>query len=105
MHYILNILLLYAIDYSIHYTLHVRLILLFAEEMKGQFTGACDWQAIAAVRQRVSIPLVANGGIERFEDVERCLQVTGASAVMSSEALLEYPALFCEKRTWEAQRG
>ncbi|CAK9002286.1 unnamed protein product [Durusdinium trenchii] len=62
--------------------------------MKGQFTGPCDWEAIAAVRKRVNIPLIANGGIQTFQDVERCLAATGANAVMSSEALLEYPALF-----------
>eukprot|EP00913_Durusdinium_trenchii_P024503 g23002.t1 len=71
------------------------------KEMKGQFTGPCDWEAIAAVRKRVNIPLIANGGIQTFQDVERCLAATGANAVrgsrrgvMSSEALLEYPALF-----------
>lgn len=69
------------------------------KEMKGQFTGPADWDAIAAVRKRVGIPLIANGGIQTFQDVERCLQATGANAVMSSEALLEYPALFCPTRS------
>eukprot|EP00435_Cladocopium_sp_Y103_P039551 s1166_g10.t1 len=71
------------------------------KEMKGQFTGPANWDAIAAVRKRVGIPLIANGGIQTFQDAERCLQVTGANAVMSSEALLEYPALFCPTRLLE----
>eukprot|EP00931_Biecheleriopsis_adriatica_P121738 TRINITY_DN96796_c0_g1_i1.p1 TRINITY_DN96796_c0_g1~~TRINITY_DN96796_c0_g1_i1.p1 ORF type:complete len:390 (+),score=77.66 TRINITY_DN96796_c0_g1_i1:45-1214(+) len=70
-------------------TLHGR-----TKEMKGQSTGPCNWDAIAAVKRRVGIPLIANGGIHTYEDVERCLQATGCDAVMSSEALLENPALF-----------
>ncbi|CAJ1413520.1 unnamed protein product [Effrenium voratum] len=69
------------------------------KEMKGQFTGPCNWDAIRAVRKRVGIPFIANGGIQSFDDVERCLQATGADAVMSSEALLEYPALYSGRPT------
>ncbi len=52
-----------------------------------------DWEAIAAVKSAVSIPVVANGGIERPEDVNVCLRRTGADAVMSSEAALENPGI------------
>jgi len=70
-------------------TLHGR-----TKEMKGQMTGVCNWDAIAAIRRRVSVPLIANGGIETFEDATRCLEATGCDAVMSSEAVLETPSLF-----------
>ncbi|KAJ1448879.1 hypothetical protein M885DRAFT_623043 [Pelagophyceae sp. CCMP2097] len=66
------------------------------KEMKQQFTGKCDWQGIASVVERVRgrIPVVANGGIETFEDVERCLMATKAQGVMISEASLANPAVF-----------
>lgn len=64
------------------------------KEQKSQFTGAPDWQAIRAVKQRLSIPVIANGGVENYEDANECLRVTGADAVMSSEGLLEVPCLF-----------
>ncbi|OQR99979.1 dihydrouridine synthase [Thraustotheca clavata] len=62
--------------------------------MNGKKTGKADWDAIAAIKQRLSIPVIANGNIECFDDISRCLQATGADAVMSSEAILENPALF-----------
>ncbi|UKK00193.2 tRNA-dihydrouridine(20a/20b) synthase (NAD(P)(+)) [Theileria orientalis] len=54
----------------------------------------CDWESIKIIKSRVNIPVIANGGIENFEDVQRCLDYTGADAVMSSEAILENPYLF-----------
>lgn len=64
------------------------------KEMKGQQTGPCDWGAIAAVKRRVGVPLIANGGIRTYDDVVRCFEATGCDAVMSSEALLETPSLY-----------
>jgi hypothetical protein len=53
-----------------------------------------DWEIIAKVKDALHIPVVANGGIQCYADVQRCLDFTGADAVMSSEALLENPKLF-----------
>ena len=43
-------------------------------------------QAIRAVKDALRIPVVANGGVEQPEDIDRCLAITGADGVMSSEA-------------------
>jgi len=61
-----------------------------------------DWAAIGAVKRALSIPLIANGGIERHEDLARCLEVTGCDAVMVSEAALENPAIFAGRATTRA---
>jgi tRNA-dihydrouridine synthase len=63
---------------------------------KGPLTGPADWQAIAQVVQRLGdrIPILANGSIASRRDALHCLQITGADGIMSSEAILEYPALF-----------
>ncbi|KAK2197244.1 bifunctional tRNA-dihydrouridine synthase [Babesia duncani] len=61
---------------------------------KGQLIGHADWDAIKLVKARLDIPVIANGGIETLDDVERCMAYTGADAVMSSEAILERPDLF-----------
>lgn len=49
----------------------------------------------AAHRVDPSFPVVANGGMETYTDVQHILQATGAFAAMSSEALLETPDIFC----------
>jgi tRNA-dihydrouridine synthase 1 len=39
-------------------------------------------------------PVIANGGVQDYENIESILQQTGACAIMSSEALLETPNVF-----------
>jgi tRNA-dihydrouridine synthase 1 len=59
-----------------------------------QNSGFADWDAIKRVKSSLDIPVIANGGVETWEDVVQCLESTGVDGVMSSEALLENPALF-----------
>ena len=70
-------------------------------EEKGQLVGEVDWTTIARIKQHfanrpVPIPIIANGGIECLQDVYKCLEITGADGVMSSEGILENPALYME---------
>merc|ERR1719331_1283527 len=64
------------------------------KEEKGHSVGAVDWSTVAAVKAHVNIPVLANGGIETWADVERCMQETRCDGVMSAEGLLENPSLF-----------
>jgi tRNA-dihydrouridine synthase 1 len=58
-----------------------------------------DWQTIHAVKDALSIPVLANGGVETPEDLEACLTATGCDGVMTSEAALENPAMFAGRPT------
>ena len=41
-----------------------------------------DWNAIRAVRDVITVPLVVNGDIQTLEDAEQALKYSGADAVM-----------------------
>ncbi|GMI27681.1 hypothetical protein TeGR_g10226 [Tetraparma gracilis] len=60
-------------------------------------------EAIRAVVESLDIPVVANGGVERPEDVPAILESTGAAGVMSSEKLLELPSLFAPGAVGDAE--
>lgn len=64
------------------------------KEQNKDRVGECDWAMIRRIKETISIPVVANGGIYLMQDVNRCLAETNVDGVMSAEALLENPALF-----------
>lgn len=63
-------------------------------EHKKQQTGPANWLIIKKIKESLRIPVIANGGMASFEDCVKCLEITGCDGVMSSESILEYPALF-----------
>ncbi len=64
------------------------------KEEKKQLVGACDWDTIRAIRNAVNVPVISNGGLGTFEDVQKCFDATDCQGVMSSCAVLENPSFF-----------
>ncbi|KAI9725970.1 MAG: hypothetical protein M1828_002298 [Chrysothrix sp. TS-e1954] len=64
-------------------------------DQKGHKTGLADWSAIRYLRQHLpsDTVLFANGNILRHEDIEACLEATGADGVMVAEANLHDPSV------------
>lgn len=67
-------------------------------EQKGHNTGLADWTMIRYLRENLpkETVLFANGNILQHEDIAKCLEETGADAVMSAEGNLYDPTIFGE---------
>jgi len=59
----------------------------------GYRAEAIDWEAIGAIRQRLRIPVIANGEIWNHADGVRCRQVTGCADLMVGRGALNLPNL------------
>ncbi|QBH96702.1 tRNA dihydrouridine(16) synthase DusC [Limnobaculum zhutongyuii] len=73
----------------------------------GYKADRINWQAIGDIRQRLSIPVIANGEIWSKEDAQRCLEITGCQDLMVGRGALNVPNLGAvikhqqDKMPWE----
>jgi len=56
-----------------------------------------NWEAIRKIKKLINIPLIANGGLEEYGDIQKCFDATECDAVMSAEKILENPFYFSGK--------
>ncbi|MEB3351665.1 MAG: tRNA dihydrouridine synthase DusB [Cyanobacteriota bacterium] len=70
-----------------------QLLTLHGRSREQGFRGTADWAAIAAVRQALAIPLIANGDINDPGAALRCLARTGAAGVMVGRGTMGAPWL------------
>lgn len=66
-------------------------------EQKGHQQGLANLDIIRRIKEELSIPVIANGNIREFSDVQKSLDVTKADGVMSAETILCNPALYSGK--------
>ncbi|EEP94544.1 tRNA-dihydrouridine synthase C [Yersinia aldovae ATCC 35236] len=52
-----------------------------------------NWQAISEIRQRLTIPVIANGEIWDYRSAQECMSVTGCNTVMLGRGALNVPNL------------
>ena len=60
------------------------------------YNGEANWEWIARVKEKLTIPVIANGDIFSVQAAVECLELTGADGVMCSRGTLGYPFLVGE---------
>jgi tRNA-dihydrouridine synthase B len=58
------------------------------------YKGLADWDAIAEIRQAVSVPVIANGDVRTVADIERIKAHTNCPAVMIGRGAVGNPWIF-----------
>lgn len=58
------------------------------------YSGAADWEIIASVKAAVAVPVIANGDVRTFDDLDRIRAVTGCDGVMIGRAAQGNPWIF-----------
>ena len=59
----------------------------------GYRADRINWKKIGEIRQKLHIPVIANGEIWRWEDGQRCLEITGCDDLMVGRGALNIPNL------------
>lgn len=60
----------------------------------GKYKAPVDYDAIKAIKEAVSIPVIANGDITDYEKAQKVLKHTGANGVMIGRAAVGKPWIF-----------
>ena len=74
----------------------VQMLTVHGRTREQGYSGQAEYDTIAAVKQAVRIPVVANGDIDSPEKAQRVLRYTGADAVMIGRAAQGRPWIFRE---------
>ena len=70
------------------------LVAVHARTREQGYAGRADWDAIAAVKASVAIPVIGNGDVQRVEDIQRLRDHTGCDGVMIGRGAIGNPWIF-----------
>jgi tRNA-dihydrouridine synthase B len=75
-----------------------RAFTLHARTRSQMFSGAADWDEIAAVVEALDVPVIGNGDVNSADDVVRMQRHTGCAGVMVARGSFGNPWLFRDAR-------
>ncbi|KDR79990.1 hypothetical protein GALMADRAFT_242180 [Galerina marginata CBS 339.88] len=70
-------------------TLHARTV-----SARRRRHGAADLHEVKRLKEHLQIPVISNGNVRQFHDLQDNLTLTGADGLMVGETLLDNPCLF-----------
>jgi tRNA-dihydrouridine synthase B len=73
------------------------LIAVHGRTRSQRYSGEADWDAIAEIKQSVSIPVLANGDVRTVADIRRIKAQTGCDGVMIGRAAIGNPWIFARR--------
>ena len=73
------------------------LVAMHGRTKEQKYSGLANWDAIAELKQSVSIPVIGNGDISQPADIDRMLAYTGCDAVMIGRAAIGNPWIIGRK--------
>ncbi len=69
-------------------------ITVHARTRQQGYSGMADWDAIAAIKSAVNLPVIGNGDVKSLSDAEKMLEHTRCDAVMIGRAAIGNPWIF-----------
>jgi len=74
----------------------IDMLSVHARLKKESFARRPRWELIAGIKERLRVPVVANGGIFSVQEARDCLRVSGADGLMIGRGAVIKPWLFAE---------
>jgi len=73
------------------------LVAVHARTRDQGYSGKADWEAIAEIKQALTIPVIGNGDVRSVADIERMRKLTQCDAVMIGRSAVGNPWIFQQR--------